>query len=199
MRKAINENPVVQMAVVGVLLAVAAIFLLMRSGGSSSSPDGQAASSPAVSSGASAPASATPPVSPSGGTSLPSSPASQPSPAGLPHRVLASYRSNDVVVLLVVRKGGIDDARVRSAVERLNGEPGVAVFVTDSDHIARFASITEGVSVDRTPALVVIKPPSVGGAGAPQASVSYGFLSAQSIDQAVRDALYKGPERSYDP
>ncbi|MDX6632602.1 MAG: hypothetical protein QOG26_607, partial [Solirubrobacterales bacterium] len=35
--------------------------------------------------------------------------------------------------------------------------------------------------------------------GVPQAEVKYGFRSARSIAQAVRDAAYSGPERSYDP
>jgi hypothetical protein len=192
MRKAINENPVVQIALVGALLLIAALFLLMRSGGGDSgSPAGGQAANPAAAVTTSAPASS---LTPTGAAA----PTSQLAPGpGLPKKVLASYRSGDVVVLLVVRQGGIDDAPVRAAVERLRSEPGVAVFVTDSRHIADYAAITQGVAVDRTPALVVVKPRS--GGGTPEATVSYGFRSVHSVDQTVRDALYKGPERSYDP
>jgi hypothetical protein len=197
MRKAINENPMVQIALVGALLLIAALFLLMRSGGgdSGSPAGGQAANPASATAPTGAPASS---PAPTGSAPSPAAPASQLAPGpGLPRKVLASYRSGDVVVLLVVRQGGIDDALVRAAVQRLRSEPGVAVFVTDSRHIAGYAAITQGVSVDRTPALVVVKPRS--GGGAPQATVSYGFRSAHSIAQTVRDALYKGPERSYDP
>jgi hypothetical protein len=48
------------------------------------------------------------------------------------------------------------------------------------------------------PALVVMRPRQLSG-GVPQATVDYGFQTPQSIDQAVRDAAYKGPEATYHP
>jgi hypothetical protein len=49
------------------------------------------------------------------------------------------------------------------------------------------------------PALVVVRPRGSGG-DAPQATVSYGFRDAQSVAQAVRDALYTGrDDRPYHP
>jgi hypothetical protein len=196
MRKALNENPIIQLAVVGVLLVVAALFLLMRSGGSSapSQETAQPAATP------SAPASTSSPASGSVSRS-PAAPVNElEAGPGLPRKVLASYRAGDVVVLLVVRDGGIDDRLVRGATELLRADPAISLFVTDSRHIARYAEITQGVAVDRTPALIVVKPrQETRGDGTPQASVKYGFRGARSVAQAVRDALYKGPERSYDP
>ena len=51
----------------------------------------------------------------------------------------------------------------------------------------------EAVGLNRVPALVVVRPKDVAGAP-PQAQVSYGFRSSQSVVQAVRDALYKGKD-----
>jgi hypothetical protein len=190
MRKALNENPMVQMAVIAVLALVGGFFLLkMMSGGGSSEP------APAP---ASTPASVTTAVTPT------SAPAGQPIPlgplvpgSGLPRRVLASYAKDDVVVVLIVRNGGIDDNLVRASVGSLR-TPGVSVFVAHSRDIAKYAQITRGVGVDRVPALVVVRPRSLND-GSPVASVSYGFRSVASVHQAVRNALYDGPQRAYDP
>jgi hypothetical protein len=48
------------------------------------------------------------------------------------------------------------------------------------------------VNVNRVPALVVVRPKKLTH-GPPVASVSYGFRGPDSVRQAVRDALYKGP------
>ncbi|MDX6651668.1 MAG: hypothetical protein QOJ38_449 [Solirubrobacterales bacterium] len=201
MRKALNENPAVQIALIGVLLAVGALFLMMRGGGGSakppSAPAAQApapASAGASASGATATTAAPAPVS----TSVTAPSSGFEAGPGLPRRVLASYRADDVVVVLVTRDGGIDDELVRGSAASLRSTPGVSLFVTDSRHVARYSSITQGVAVDRTPALIVIKPQRLSN-GVPQAEVKYGFRSARSIAQAVRDAAYSGPERSYDP
>jgi hypothetical protein len=94
-------------------------------------------------------------------------------------------------VLLIVRPGSIDDRLVRGSVESLSGDSGVAVFVADAKDVARYSRITQGVGVDRTPALVVIRPRKESGT-TPQAQVSYGFRNSQSVVQAVHDALYSG-------
>jgi hypothetical protein len=47
--------------------------------------------------------------------------------------------------------------------------------------------------VNRVPALVVIRPKRLTGGGPPTAAVSYGFRGPDSVAQAVRDSLYKGP------
>jgi hypothetical protein len=64
--------------------------------------------------------------------------------------------------------------------------------------IARYATISQGVEVNRTPALVVIRPKHLS-KGVPSASVQYGFRSPASVEQAVIDAEYKGPTVEYHP
>jgi hypothetical protein len=75
---------------------------------------------------------------------------------------------------------------------------GVASFVVPVDKIARYASIAQGVNLNRVPALVVIRPRGLSN-GVPTASVRYGFQSPESVVQAVIDAGYKGPTLSYHP
>ena len=206
MRKAINENPTVQIAVIGVLVAVVGLFFMMgmkkKSPSSSAtpatatstpsagtttpvSPDGTPAvpsSSPAGSVGAST----VPPVS--GGTVTPE--ALIPGP-GLPRDVVAAWKRGDSIALLIVRGGGIDDRLVRSSVVSLSGDSSVSVFVARAKHVARYSRITQGVGVSQVPALVVVRPRSRSGS-VPQAHVSYGFRDSQSVVQAVHDALYAG-------
>ena len=100
--------------------------------------------------------------------------------------------SGDAIVLLIDRGGGTDDRLVRSSVEALSGHSGVSVFVARAKDVARYSRITQGVGVDRVPALVVVRPRKESGA-VPEAQVSYGFRNSQSVVQAVHDALYNGP------
>jgi len=199
-RKAINENPVVQAALLGGLAIIVAFMLLTRLGGSSGSP----ATTPTTSAAPTTPstASTTPgtvtPAAPStAGTVVPSTPASG-TPSGklvagpgLPKPVANAYADGKAIVLLIFRHSGIDDAEMRNEVEHLKGDPGLAVFVIHATQIGRFSRIAEGVNADRVPALIVVRPKSLSH-GTPTASVSYGFRSADSVDQAIRDALYKG-------
>jgi hypothetical protein len=119
-------------------------------------------------------------------------------PPPLPHPVEAAYDSGKTVVLLVVHNGGIDDRLVSRAVDQLKARPGLAVFVVPAKQISRYAAITLGVEVQQVPALIVMRPRRLSG-GNPQASVSYGFQTPQSVVQAVEDASYKGPEATYHP
>ena len=86
----------------------------------------------------------------------------------------------------------------RDDVDRLSGSRGVATFVVPAGEIARYASITQGVDVNRVPALVVVRPKSLDH-GMPTASVEYGYQSPESVEQAVVDAGYKGPTLNYHP
>ena len=70
----------------------------------------------------------------------------------------AAYKADETVVLLVVHNGGIDDEMVKTAVETLEGDAGVALFIVPAKQIYRYASITLGVEVSRVPALVVMRP-----------------------------------------
>ena len=64
--------------------------------------------------------------------------------------------------------------------------------------MARYAAVTLGLQIDRTPALIVMRPKRLS-KGTPQATVSYGFQSPQAVVQAVRDASYDGPYLTYHP
>ena len=112
---------------------------------------------------------------------------------GLPRPVIDAWKRGDTVVLLVARQGGIDDRLVRSSVRLLSADPGVAVFVTRANMVARYSRITQGVGVSQAPALVVIRPKRVSGS-APEAQVAYGFRDAQGVVQAVHDAVYTGKD-----
>jgi hypothetical protein len=118
---------------------------------------------------------------------------------GLPKPVVTAYNANKAVVLLVVRKPGIDDKAVKRGVEQLRSRGDTAVFITGAGGIARYSRVTSGVDVDRVPAMVVIRPKDLSKGATPTATVSYGFRGAASIVQAVDDALYPGGQVPYYP
>jgi hypothetical protein len=217
-RKALNDNPVLQIVILGVL-GVGVAFLLMTrvmhksdssssatttpttsaTAGTSTAPtDGSTAGAPGTATGAVPPTAApstTAPVAPSpGGDAAVAGALSSkliPGP-GLPKPVARAYADGKAIVLFVFRNRGIDDAAVRKSVERLQGRSDLAVFVTHAAGISRYARITEGVNVNQVPALVVVRPRQLS-QGAPTATVSYGFRGPDSVQQAVRDGLYRGP------
>jgi hypothetical protein len=186
MREKLNENPLYQAAAVGVLLLVAGIFLMSTMGGKK-----EEAAEPTEGLTATAVAEAEPAAAPPPGALAESAP---PPPAP----VEAAFADNKTVVLLFVRNGGIDDRIVKDDVERLSGLSGVATFVVPADQIARYATIAQGVEVNRVPALVVVRPKHLDH-GIPTASVHDGYLSPQAVEQAVRDAGYKGRTLAYHP
>lgn len=196
MREKLNENPMTQAAVIGVLM-IGALFLLLSSmhgGGSEEEGAETAATTPAAGA-----AIASAEVGP--GASLPSLPPPG-SGAGAapptPRPVVAAVQGGRTVALLFVRNGGIDDRLTAVATKRLEAMPGVALFVVPADQISRYVTIAQGVKLNRLPALVVLSPRRVS-AGDPKASVLYGFQSPESIVQAIIDAGYKGPTLSYHP
>jgi hypothetical protein len=194
MRDALNSNPLVQLGVVGVLLVAVAVFLMSSGGGEEeeSSSAGATEATAAVAATESAGAEA---LSASlGGGGVPNATATRP----LPHPVLRAWKANKTLVLLFVRDGGIDDKLVKTATESLAGFDHAAVFVVPAAKIAHYTAITEGVGVDRVPALVVVTPKHLDKT-VPTASVSYGFQSPQSVAQAVIDAGYKGKTLDYHP
>ncbi len=205
MRKAINENPKVQMAVVGALLVVFAFFLLTKvmkkeepapppSGTPGAATTAGATASPTGSAPVSTPTGAPSPAVPSAPSSVPTSSgtvdpeALEPGP-GMPPEFAAAWERGNAIVLLIVKPSAADDRLVLSSVARLS-EPSTSVFVVPANKIARYSRITQGVGVSRVPALVVVRPRRV--SSVPQAQVSYGFRNAGSVVQAVRDALYSG-------
>ena len=208
MRKALNDNPVVQIAVIGVLLLVVGVFFMMstkKKGGSESSPSSSATptASSSPSGGTSAPVTVSPEGTAASGSSAASAAAALPAPSGtvtpdalipgpgLPRPVVAAWKGGDAIVLLIVRGGGIDDRLVRGSVESLSKDSGTSVFVARAKHVARYSRITQGVGVDQAPALVVVRPRRETGS-VPEAQVSYGFRDSQSVVQAVHDVLYTG-------
>jgi hypothetical protein len=206
MREAINNNPMAQLAVVGVLLLVAAVMLAPQilghksSGSSNTSTTSAQLSSPAgtvdltVKSTPAAPSSS----AAAGSTAVTPAPQSVspdaliPGP-GLPRPVIAAWHHGDTVVLLLVRRSGIDDRLVQDSVRSLSGDSGIAVFVARANKIARYSRITQGVGVSQVPALVIVRPRKVSGS-VPQAQVSYGFRDSKGVVQAVHDAAYSGKD-----
>jgi hypothetical protein len=198
MRDAINNNPMAQMAVVGVLLVITA-FLLMT--GPLKKEEAPAPEAGAPETGSALPATGLAPSVP-GATPAPTGAVSSALPVvpapPLPRDVGAARAAGKVLALLVVRAGADDDRLLRAAVANLRGVPGLALFTTRAEGIARYARITQGAQIDRVPALVVVRPPESTGVAA-AAEVRYGFRDAQSVVQAVRDLLYRGPSVGYSP
>ncbi len=218
MRRLTNENKVVRGALIGALVLAFGFLLYSRvlSGNDEPAPPATApvtsgtaseAGSPPVTvpstAGAPAPPAgaapalpeSTPPVPPEAG-GLP--PGALAPGKGLPAPVLKAHAGGKTVALLVIKRRGIDDRRVRGAVESIARREDAAVFIVRAKNIARYSRITLGVNVTRVPALVVVSPRDVA-RKVPRASVSYGFRGTQSAIQAVRDALYEGRNVPYFP
>lgn len=197
MREKLNSNPMVQMAVIGVLLVAGSLFLLttMGGGGEEGSEETPSAETAPVTPGApiegsvealqaeASAATVTPTVAP---------------PVEPPAEVVDAWDSGATVVLILVRDGGIDDRLVRDAAQGLSGLQDVASFVVPVGEIARYSALTGGVGVERVPALVVLTPKRVA-RETPSASVHYGYQSPESVVQAVIDAGYEGPTLDYHP
>ncbi|MGN6256628.1 MAG: hypothetical protein ACTHN3_02615 [Solirubrobacterales bacterium] len=195
MREKLNENPMAQVALVGVLLVVAAVFLLgkMGGGGSEEEEGGESsAASAAVASVASEVEAGGQPIQ------LPAPGSGPGAPPPPPRSVVSAFNAGDTVAIVFVRDGGIDDRLVTRAVRRLEGMSRVATFVVPSHQLARWVSIAQGVDLNRVPALVVIRPKAFDH-GYDAASVHYGFQNAESIVQAVVDARYRGGTLPYHP
>lgn len=226
MRQALNSNPVVQIAVLGVAGVLFAVLLfttvlkkdeppagpqqptakdLLAEGGATEA--GGAAATPATPS-APAPApeaAATPSPTPEPAPATPATPPAGSSGSdgllpgkGLPEDVLVAYARNKAIALLVVEKGGISDKAVKRYTKRLGARGDVEVFTVKSQKIGNYSRITQGVNVSQAPALIVIRPRDKT-ADSPTATVSYGFRNAKSVEVALEDALYSGEGRETFP
>jgi hypothetical protein len=194
MREKLNDNPVAQVVLIGVLLLLGVVFFMSSSGGEKGGEESE-------SGGAAASATEAPAAEAPAGLSTALAMVSQASAAHakpLPAPVVSAWNADKTVVLLFVHDGGIDDRLVKAASGRLRSLPEAALFVVPAGQISRYAAVTEGVGVSRVPALVVIRPKSVHQT-VPTASVSYGFQSGASVVQAVIDAGYRGPTLAYHP
>jgi hypothetical protein len=199
MREQLNNNPLAQLGVVGVLIVAVGFFLLSSSGGGKEEEPASSAEATASATTGEAVAGATEGAEGESLTSALStlSQAATSAPP-LPRPVLDAWQTNKTLVLLFVRDGGIDDRLVKTATDGLAGFRDTAIFVVPAAKISRYAAISEGVGVDQVPALVVVTPKHLKKT-VPTASVSYGFQSPQSVAQAVIDAGYKGKTLDYHP
>jgi hypothetical protein len=215
MRKALNENPMVQIAVLGVCAVVFAVILFTSvlkkdeepaatttTPAATTSDPAATTSDPAASASTPTPpaGSATPdaaPVAPETDTVTPpaggaSADGLLPS-KGLPEDLLVAFARNKAIALLIVDPKGLSDKQLEQFTDTLRSRDDVEVFVVNVEDIAKYARVTAGVSVSRTPALVVIRPRKLTGS-VPTASVSYGFRGPRSVNQAVDDGLYDGKQ-----
>jgi hypothetical protein len=198
MRDKLNDNPLLQAAVIGALLIGVAFFVISSTGGGEEESGGGEAEAKVSAAGTQASGAAEGSASQSLSSALAAVAGAGSETPPLPHAVLTAWHANRTLVLLFVRDGGIDDRLTKLAARGVAGFGGVALFVVPAHRISRYAAITEGLGVDRVPALVVVTPRHLNRV-VPTASVSYGFQSAASIRQAVIDAGYKGPTVDYHP
>jgi hypothetical protein len=207
MREKLNESPAAQVGLVLVLVAVGAFVFLGGGGKEEGAEEAGQTEVVATVNGATATGSsageavegAVESLEEGGGAvaGAEAMPTSVPAPPP-PTPVTAAYEAGRTVVLLVVHDGGIDDSLTETASTAVATVPGAALFVVPARQIARYAAITVGLDVNRVPALIVMRPKHLSH-GIPQASVDYGFQTAASVAQDVRDAAYEGPEATYHP
>jgi len=208
-REKLNENPKAQVGLIVVLIAVGAFMFLKSSGGGEEEETAGTTEATVAVAGTSAVGTATG-ATPgeavegavegaieSAGETVSAAPTAVPTPPP-PKPVATAYDSGKTVVLLIVHDGGIDDKLVQQASSQLKSDSEVAFFEVPAKRIADYAAITVGLDVNRVPALVVMRPKRLSG-GTPQASVDYGFQTSENVQQAVRDAAYKGRELTYHP
>jgi len=166
MRDKLNDNPLLQAAVIGVLLLGALFFFISSTGGGGEESAGgetEATVSVAGTTASGTATGATPGEAVEGALEAATEGAAPASVAGalaqvagagssaprLPQPVLDAWRANRTLVLLFVRDGGIDDGLVKRATLGVEGFGDVALFVVPAGKISRYAAITEGLGVDR--------------------------------------------------
>lgn len=216
MREALNENPMVQLAIFGIAGLILALFVLKPFGGGEEEPVA-AATPPAADGAAEQPAELAP--APGAATSPTPAPAATPDPSaasaepeasvpvepptdtdgdlaatdGFPREVVDTLNTNKLVVLFVYDPKGLTDDELKGYTERLRGDPKLKLIEVKEGDVAEYSRIigVGGLGVDRTPALVTVAPPKSDGEE-PIATVTYGFRRPKSVRQAVDDALFKG-------
>jgi hypothetical protein len=209
MREKLNDNPLLQVAVLGVLALIVGFLLITRMGGSSSEETATpAATTPAPTDATATTATAPTATTPATGTApatpvTPTTPGAPVTPAptagdfksgpGLPKGVVTAYDKGQVVALLVVDDKGVDDQKLKAIVTSLNKRPDTTLFVVKSKDIGDYSRIAQGVDLQQTPALVVLRPKKLTKGPTPTATIEYGFRGPSSVLQMVEDALYKGP------
>ncbi len=206
MRQTINDNPVVQVVLLGILgIVVAFLFMTRVMGQEESSSSDSATPAPTAAGAVPAPSTPDPAVAADPAAAAPvagvpvASTGFEAGP-GLPESVVSAHEAGDVVALLVVNRKGTEDKRLEAQVEdRLQGRNDTSVFVVEAKDVARYSRIAEGVNLDRVPALVVVEPRRQVEGDLPGATISYGFRGPESVEQTVLDVLYDGKELPYHP
>jgi hypothetical protein len=186
MREKLNESKAAQAGLVVVLLLVVAFFLMKKGGGESE--ETAAAPEEGV-------VTETLPVAETSAGGMGELPTAVPDAKAPPHAFRAAYAADQPVVLLIVHDGGIDDEYTEESLREVASVEHVATFVVPAKKISEYASVTVGLNINQVPAMVVLRPRNLSG-GTPQGTVLYGFQTTESVYQAIRDAVYKGPERS---
>ncbi len=212
MREAINNNPMVQIGLLGLLGVIVAVVFMSGSGGDAPPAPEDAATTTATE--GTVPATtdtgladpAAPVTPPAEGAVPPPAAATTPFEAGkgLPADLVDAHASGDVVVLLVMQKNGYEDEPLARDVESLESRGDTSVFVTDAKDVSDYSRVAEGVTLDRVPAIIVLHPLEGKVAEGeelpmPNATVTYGYRGKESVTTAVEDALYDGKQLSYDP
>jgi len=210
MREKLNENPVAQVVLIGILAVVGVVIFIGQGG---EEEEGESASSTQATvavagSGESATATGATPgeavesavssLEAGGATaSATAPPASVPTPTP-PRPFVKAYDSGKTVALLIVHPGSIDSVVTARFTRVIAPLPDVKLFVIKARQIARYAAVTVGLEVNRVPALIVLQPKKLS-KGTPQGTVEYGLQTPQSVIQSVLDANYKGRELAYHP
>ena len=106
----------------------------------------------------------------------------RPAARACPAPVAKALDAKKTVVVLFWNKNGVDDRSVKKSVDRLSSrKSSVAKFTDTVKDLSRYTRITSAVSVNTTPAVVVIN--SRG-----QAEVLTGYNDYQTINQFVSNA-----------
>ena len=200
MRDKLNNNPLVQAAVIGVLLLVAARSSLLLDGRRRSErrsrprrrarprPAKAAAPSPAEAAAGRSKAPAAAGAMPT----LATRPLPPPVVSRLERRTRPSSCSSSTTAAstidLVKRAGGAP-----------RRHPGVATFVVPANQIARYAAITQGVDVNRVPGAGRRAARSTSTRRSPTASVSYGFQSPRERRPGRGRRRLQGPDPRLPP
>ena len=121
-----------------------------------------------------------------------------PSDSTLPTASNAAYARRDD------RSSDLPPGRYRRQADQrgglsVEGIPGVALFETKTDEIARYAAITGPLGVGQAPALIVLRDKDLNNGGSASATVDLGFQTADDVRQAIVDLEIQGPELTYAP
>jgi len=217
LRKAINENPVVQITIIVVLAAAVALILFIQlgggggggGGGETPPPNvatlnaGQPGTTTAPPATGTDPSTAGAPTTPTGetGTVIEYQTEELVAGPGLPKDVVKAYENGKTILLVVADPDAIvDRGMIKEAKEVAKGDKGVVLFTVTPARISRYSRITIGVDANRSPLLIAVAPMNNTPAGAPPTAwARYGYRNTDGVRQLVADARYNGPTGTLSP